>query len=157
MALRVYSAASPDRQVKQTGNSVDFFVFISEQWILVSILLVLVYLLAITEKIKSGKAVGVHEATRLLNTEQAVLVDIRESKEFTEGHIANAVNIPFNKVNERMAELEKRREKVIILADKLGQHSGAVGRNLQKQGYQVRRLAGGIAEWQNQNLPLVKS
>lgn len=134
----------------------DFFVFISEQWVLVSILLVLVYLLAITERIKSGKAVGVHEVTRLLNSNEAVLLDLREAREFSEGHIVNAVNIPFNKVAERIAELEKNRDKIIILADKLGQHAGAVGRRLQKQGYQVRRLAGGIAEWQNQNLPLVK-
>jgi len=27
---------------------------------------------------------------------------------------------------------------------------------LAKAGYDVRRLSGGISEWQNQNLPLVK-
>ncbi len=134
----------------------DFFTFIGEQWILVSILLGLIYLLAISERVKSGKPVSAHEATRMLNSDEAVLVDIRDSKEFSEGHIVNARNIPYNKIAERAAELESSREKTIILVDKLGQHAGAVGRTLQKQGYQVRRLGGGIAEWQNQNLPLVK-
>lgn len=134
----------------------EFFIFISEQWVLVSVLLILLYLLAISERIKSGRPVGVHELTRLLNRDEAILLDIRKPKEFAEGHIVNALNIPFNKVAERAAELEGSKDKIIVLADKLGQHAGSVGRLLQKEGYQVRRLGGGMTEWKNQNLPLVK-
>ncbi|WP_461481914.1 rhodanese-like domain-containing protein [Porticoccus sp.] len=135
----------------------DFFVFISEQWILVSVLLVLIYLFAINERIKSGKPISVHAVTRMLNSEEAVLLDVRDSKEFKSGHIAGALNIPQAKLQDKLSELDRYREKVIIVADKVGQQAGAVGRKLQQQGFQVFRLTGGMMEWQNQNLPVVKN
>jgi len=134
---------------------VDFFVFISEQWLLTSLLLILIYAFAFLERIKGGKPISARETTQLVNTEQAVLVDLREAKDFGEGHIAGAINIPVTKVEGRISELEKYRDKVIILADKLGQ-AGNTGKALAKSGYNVRRLQGGLAEWTNQSLPLVK-
>ena len=135
----------------------DFFVFISEQWVLVSVLLVLIYLFAINERIKSGRPISVHAVTRMLNADEAVLLDVRDSKEFKAGHIAGALNIPQTKLQDKISELEHYREKIIIVADKLGQQAGAVGRKLQQQGFKVFRLTGGMMEWQNQNLPVVKS
>ncbi len=135
----------------------DFFVFISEQWILVSVLLVLIYLFAINERIKSGRPISVHAVTRMLNADEAVLLDVRDTKEFKAGHIAGALNIPQTKLQDKMIELDHYREKIIIVADKVGQQGGAVGRKLQQQGFKVFRLTGGMMEWQNQNLPVVKS
>ncbi|WP_461517380.1 rhodanese-like domain-containing protein [Porticoccus sp.] len=135
----------------------DFFVFISEQWVLVSVLLVLIYLFAINERIKSGRPISVHAVTRMLNADEAVLLDVRDSKEFKAGHIAGAMNIPQTKLQDKMGELNPYQEKIIIIADKVGQQAGAVGRKLQQQGFKVFRLTGGMMEWQNQNLPVVKS
>lgn len=134
----------------------EFFVFVSEQWVLVSILLVLIYLFAINERVKSGKPVTSHMVTRLINAEEAILVDVRDTKEFSAGHIAGAINIPYAKLMERVAELEPHREKHIIIADKAGQHSGALGRKLKQKEFDVMRLTGGMMEWQNQKLPVVK-
>lgn len=133
----------------------DFFVFISEQWLLVSIGLVLVYLLAITEGNKGGKLLSTSEVVRLLNSGEGILVDIRSRKEFDAGHITDALHIPHNKLEGGGTVLEKHRDKIVVVADKLGQHAGAVGRQLRKDGYEVRRIRGGITEWQNQSLPLV--
>ena len=133
----------------------DFFVFISQQWLLVSIGLVLVYLLAITEGNKGGKLLSTSEVVQLLNTGEGVLVDVRSKKEFDAGHITGALHIPHDKLADRKVELEKNKGKTVVVADKLGQHAGAVGKQLRKDGYEVRRMRGGIAEWQNQNLPLV--
>ena len=134
----------------------DFFVFVSEQWLLVSLLLILIYAFAFLERVKGGKPISARETTQLINTEQAVLVDLRDAKEFSEGHIAGAINIPLSKVDSRISELEKYRDKVIILADKLGHQAGATGKVLAKGGFNVRRLQGGVAEWANQSLPLIK-
>ena len=133
----------------------DFFIFISEQWLTVSVLLMLVYLLAYTEQRKAGKQVSVHDVTRLINNDEGVLVDLRDSKEFQLGHIANALNIPAAKLDSRMVELEKHRDKTIVLIDKLGQHSAAAGKKLKAAGYEVRRLQGGMGEWRSQSLPVV--
>lgn len=134
----------------------EFFVFVSEQWMLVSVLMVIVYLFAINERIKSGKPVSSHVATRMLNTDEAVLLDIREAKDFKAGHIAGAINIPHTKLQDRLVELEGHREKAIIIVDKAGQHTGAIGRRLQQKEFNVQRLTGGMMEWQNQKLPVVK-
>ncbi|MEH6467875.1 MAG: rhodanese-like domain-containing protein [Porticoccus sp.] len=134
----------------------EFFVFVSEQWMLVSVLMVLVYLFAINERIKSGKPISSHVATRMLNAEEAVLLDIRDAKDFKAGHIAGAINIPHTKLQDRMVELETHRDKAIIVTDKAGQHTGAIGRRLQQKEFNVQRLTGGMMEWQNQKLPVVK-
>lgn len=118
--------------------------------------MVLIYLFAINERVKSGRPISPHVVTRLLNTEEAILLDIRDAKDFKAGHIAGAINIPFAKLQDRMVELETHREKAIIIADKAGQHSGAIGRRLQQKEFSVHRLTGGMMEWQNQKLPVVK-
>lgn len=133
----------------------DFFIFISEQWILVSVLLALIYLFAITEQTKAGKQISVHDATRLVNSDAGVFVDIRDSKEYQAGHIASALNIPLAKLDTRVTELEKYRQKTVILVDKLGQHSASAGRKLRAAGFEVRRLQGGMGEWRAQSLPMV--
>ncbi|WP_319024668.1 rhodanese-like domain-containing protein [Microbulbifer hainanensis] len=134
----------------------DFFVFISEQWMLVSLLVVLLYALAFSERVRAGTPASIHEVTRLINTEDARILDVRDRSEYSAGHIVDSVHIPHGEVADRIGELAPLKGKTVIVADKMGQHAGAVGRLLKKQGYQVRRLQGGMAEWANQNLPLVK-
>lgn len=133
----------------------EFFVFVSEQWVLVSVLLVLIYVFAFTEQVKAGKQLSVHDLTRLLNADEAVLIDLRDSKEFATGAITGALNIPLVKLDTRMSELEKYRDKQVVLVDKLGQQSASAGRKLRSAGYDVRRLRGGMGEWLHQSLPVV--
>ena len=133
----------------------DFFIFISEQWVMVSVLLILIYLFAFTEQKKAGKQISVHDVTSLINSEEGVLVDLRDSKEYESGHIANALNIPLAKLETRMVELEKHRDKTVVLVDKLGQQSASAGRKLRASGFEVCRLQGGMGEWRSQSLPVV--
>ena len=76
------------------------------------------------ESAKGGKSVNIHEVTRMINADEAILLDVREAKDFKAGHIAGAVSIPHTKLAERMGELEVHKAKVVIVVDKLGQHSG---------------------------------
>lgn len=93
----------------------------------------------------------------MLNADEAVVLDVRDQKEFSSGHIAGAMNIPHAKVGERESELADLKDgKAIVLVDKVGQHAGAVGRVLSKKGYAVNRLRGGMADWVNEKLPVVK-
>nr|WP_255775447.1 rhodanese-like domain-containing protein [Microbulbifer sediminum] len=128
----------------------------SEQWLLVSLLVILLYGFAFSERYRAGNPASVHEVTRMINVDGARVLDVRDKAEFNAGHIVDAVNIPHSEVADRIAELEKLKDKPLIVADKLGQHAGAVGRQLKAKGFQVRRLQGGMSEWSNQNLPLVK-
>ena len=110
-----------------------------------------------SEKSRSGRAVSPQEATILMNKEEAVIVDLRDKKEFAEGKVAGSLHIPFASLKERAVELEKYKDKQIILVDKMGQHSGMAGKTLQAEGFEnVCRMTGGISEWKSSNMPLVR-
>src|SRR5690606_21113732 len=102
------------------------------------------------------KSLSFHEVTRMLNNGEAVLLDVREKKEFDSGHIVDSINIAYTKLKDRTDELDKHKERTIVVVDKLGQHAGAAGKILKDKGFNVARLQGGISEWNGQNLPLVK-
>ncbi|MEQ3697556.1 MAG: rhodanese-like domain-containing protein [Pseudomonadales bacterium] len=133
-----------------------FFIFISQQWMLVSALLVLIYLFAMNERNRGGTVINHHQLTTLVNSRDAVVVDLRDKKERKAGFIVDSKHISFSQFDAKMAELEQDKDKPIILVDKMGQHTGSVGNKLKKAGFEVFRLNGGIAEWKNSNLPLVK-
>ncbi len=134
----------------------DFLTFASEQWLPISVLIVLVYAFIWTEGRRGGPKLSIHAATRVINGGEAVVVDLREAKEYKAGHIVDAVNLPYNTLKDKLGQLSTYKGKTLILVDKMGQHTGAAGRLLMGEGFSVQRLDGGISEWQNQNLPLVK-
>ena len=112
----------------------------------------------VLESRKGGKPVSHHEVTRMINTDEGLLVDVRDASEFGGGHINGAVNIPHGSMATRYVELEKYRDKKqIIVVDKMGQHAGSSGKILRDHGFNVVRLQGGMSEWLNQNLPVVKA
>ena len=77
--------------------------------------------------------------------------------DFKQGHIVDALHIPASKLAERAAELEKYKDKPIVLVCKMGQQSGAAGKQLRSQGFdKVYKMTGGMMEWGNLQLPLVK-
>lgn len=130
--------------------------FATHHYLLVGALLGLLVLLAAHEMRRAGRALSTRELTALVNAEQAVVLDIRPAKEFTGGHISGALNIPADKLNSRMSELDKHKGKTIIVVDSMGQHSGTWCGVLAKAGYTVAKLSGGIGTWRGDNLPLVK-
>lgn len=135
----------------------QLFEFASNHYILISILLFLVVAFVINEGKQGGAAISPTNLVKLVNREGAVIVDIRDGKEFINGHIAGAVSMPFSSFDSRLEELESFKDKPVVLVCKIGQHAGTIGRRLKAQGYEnVRRLAGGMGEWMASNLPVVK-
>ena len=117
---------------------------------------VLLGLLIAHELRRAGRSLSSRELTALVNSDQGVVLDVRTHKDFGTGHIVDALNIPFDKLVERMVELEKHKAKTIIVVDAMGQHAGMVARDLKKAGYTAAKLGGGIASWRGDNLPVVK-
>ena len=96
-------------------------------------------------------------ALQLINHKNAIVLDVREPGEYDTGHVLNAKLIPLGKLKERMGELEKFRDKPIVVVCRSGNRSGTASFLLGKQGFaQVYNLAGGVQAWQKNNLPLVK-
>jgi rhodanese-related sulfurtransferase len=135
----------------------QLFEFIGNHPVLVGIFAVLLTLFIRNETQRGGRGVSPQELVNLVNKEGAVVIDVRDSKEFAAGHIVDAVNVPHTSLESRLAELDKYKEKPVTIVCKMGQHAGAAGAMLRKAGFaSVSRLSGGMTEWRNQNLPVVK-
>lgn len=111
----------------------------------------------IQQRLSKVKAVSPAEATRLLNHENATVIDMRSDKDYRDGHIVNAVQMPDGK-GEFPATLNKHRERPVIVYCQRGQQSTAVCNRLSKQGFEsVYNLQGGVLAWQKAELPLTKT
>jgi rhodanese-related sulfurtransferase len=130
--------------------------FATTHYVLSGLFAALLALLIFTEVRKGGQSLSSRELTALVNSEQGVVLDIRGQKDFSAGHIVGALNIPFEKLASRMVELDKHKAKTLIVVDAMGQHAGAVCRDLKKAGFPAAKLSGGISGWRGDNLPLVK-
>lgn len=130
--------------------------FIGNHLMLVIAFLVVLTLLIITEGRRAGAALTTQQATALINKEDALVLDIRPKKEFSTGHIVDSINIPLDKLATRISELDKHRERPILVVCNSGQTAGACTKQLKTAGFNVARLAHGINGWKGDNLPLVK-
>jgi len=135
-----------------------FLQFVAAKWYLFAALFFVAVMLMRHEGRKGGVAVSPSQLSRLVNQQDAVVLDIREHNEFRQGHIAGSINIPYAKINERIAELDKKKDVPVILVCKMGQTAGSVSKTLKEKGFEaVYKLGGGVMEWQGQNMPLVRS
>jgi len=98
------------------------------------------------------------EATRLINKEDAVVVDLRQRDDFRKGHIAGSVNVlPAEIKANNLGELEKHKDKPIIVVDGSGMQAQDPTTPLNKAGFErVYVLKEGVAGWSGENLPLVR-
>ncbi|MFW0764720.1 rhodanese-like domain-containing protein [Trabulsiella odontotermitis] len=98
------------------------------------------------------------EATRLINKEDAVVVDLRQRDDFRKGHIAGSINLLPSEIKaNNVGELEKHKSQPIIVVDGSGLQAQSPAGDLAKAGFaQVYVLKEGIAGWSGENLPLVK-
>lgn len=136
----------------------QLFEFVANHPLLVGAFALLLALFVRNEVARGGRSVSAQELVNLVNRDGAVVIDVRDANEFSQGHIVDAINVPHVAISSRLGELEKYKQKPLVLACKMGQHAGAAGTVLRKAGFEnVSRLKGGIAEWRNQNLPVVKS
>ena len=81
---------------------------------------------------------------------KAVLVDVREQKEWDDGHIAGALFMPKSKldVDKEAAELAKKldKNKIVYTHCRAGRRALACGEILKKQGFDVRPLKSGYED-----------
>ena len=133
-----------------------FLEFLTQQWILTLALLVVVVMLIMHQARKSGPSVSPQQAINLINSENGVFLDLRDSADYKQGHIVDAMHIPATKLAARMAELDKYKDKPIVLVCKMGQQSSAAGKQLKAGGFnQVYKMTGGMMEWSNLQLPVI--
>lgn len=96
--------------------------------------------------------VGPREAEALVR-EGALLLDVREQREFDAGHAPDAAHLPMSTLGERYTELPADRR--IVAVCRSGNRSGQVARALSGAGYDIVNLVGGMQAWRDQGMPVV--
>lgn len=92
--------------------------------------------------------------TRIENKETLFILDVRQSNEFKEGHIAGAKLIPLSELQRRQNELPKDQE--ILCVCRSGARSGVAVGQLKSAGFNAVNLRGGMTGWQNAGCPVKK-
>ena len=65
----------------------------------------------------------------------ALLIDVRTPAEFDQGHLDRAINIPYDQLEARIAELGDDRDRQIVLYCRTGRRSGIGEQTLEKLGF----------------------
>jgi rhodanese-related sulfurtransferase len=138
----------------------DFFVkFVTENIFLIAIAFVSGGMLVwpLVRRGTGGASVNTLEATMLMNKKDSLVLDVRAADEFSQGHILSARNIPLDELERRLKEIERYKEKPVIISCAVGNRSGSAASLLRKQGFtNVVNLSGGIAAWRQAGLPTEK-
>ena len=135
--------------------------FLEKNWPIVLVMVVsgLMLLWPYVQRLLSPvRELGTHDATRMMNSDNAVVLDVREAKEAAAGRVPNAVQIPLSELKARVGELAKSVKRPVIVYCERGQRSrNAVG-VLGKSGFErVYLLRGGFNAWRDAGLPVQKA
>ena len=122
--------------------------FITNHPMLVLALVAILVLLIggeLRQRLSGVSEVGPVEATRMLNHDNAVMIDMREDKDYREGHIINAIHIPLSDFGRRSAELDRYKDRPVIAYCRSGGRSVRLGRrHLQVHGKNCWQLRIGV-------------
>jgi rhodanese-related sulfurtransferase len=135
--------------------------FVTNHYILsglfAALLAALIYT-TVASQLSSLKELSTHEATLLMNKEDAYILDIRPVAEFKKGHILGSKQIKAELVTKGdFSTLEKAKDKPIIVVCAMGMTCKRTASQMLKAGFEnVVTLKGGISAWQTANLPLTK-
>ena len=94
----------------------------------------------------------------LVRDTNVVVLDVRTAEEYADGHIERAVNIDYKK-NDFMdrAKATLPTGKTIAIYCRSGRRSANAASMLAPEGYVLVNLKGGIIDWQNAGMPVVKA
>lgn len=134
--------------------------FLQNNWPLVLVMLVSGAMLAwplIGSPLSTMREIGAVQATQLINRKDALILDLREAKEYDGGRVPNAMHIPLSQLASRGKELAKFTARPLIAYCGRGNRSRSAAGALAKLGFkEVYALRGGLRAWTEAGLPLEK-
>lgn len=120
----------------------------------VAVLGLLVYT-EVMRKIQGLKELSPAQAVPWINDPNALVVDISPVAEFNKGHIVDARNIPASRLADPDKEIQKLKDKKLLVVCKTGQAAVPAAVSLAKMGVgEVAVLKGGMAAWRGDQFPV---
>lgn len=133
--------------------------FLQDNWMLTALAIISGVMLVwsfVGARLSGVEQADTLKATRLVS-DDALVLDVRETGEFDSGHIPKAKHIPLGQLGKRLGELDKHKDKPVLVNCRSGARSSRACNTLKKAGFSaVYNLAGGIQAWERANLPLTK-
>jgi rhodanese-related sulfurtransferase len=134
--------------------------FVQNNWMLILVLCLSGAMLIwplVQRRMSGVKDVGNLVATQLVNTQNALLLDVRETSEYDGGHLPNALHIPLSQLGSRGQELARHTARPVVAYCASGNRSRMAAGRLAKLGFkEIYNLAGGFRAWKDAGLPVEK-
>ena len=93
----------------------------------------------------------------LVKDSNVVVLDVRTAEEFSEGHLARAINIDIKQEDfMQQAKATLPTDKTIAVYCRSGRRSVNAAEKLSAEGYKLVNLQGGITAWTGANMPVIK-
>ncbi len=97
------------------------------------------------------------EYKKLIQNKKVWNLDVRESYEFEDGHIEDAILAPSTRFDEFFDELKIKKVEKIALYCRSGSRSAFVAKKLVERGYEnVYNLELGLIDWQRKGFEVIK-
>jgi rhodanese-related sulfurtransferase len=126
-----------------------------ELWLALVVVLALIYINELFTQKKRAAELSPQAAVHMINNESAIVIDLRDTDSFRSGHIIDAIRASVDDFNQQ--RMDKYKDKPLIFVCPKGLQSAPLATKLKQEGFkQPMVLAGGIAAWQNAELPLIK-
>lgn len=106
------------------------------------------------ESKKSFETLTSSELIRKMEEEEVTIIDVRPEREYNEGHIAGALNIPVEQLSEKLEELPADRGIVAYCRGPFCVFADEAVELLNEKGFSAKRLDEGFPEWMLEELPV---
>jgi rhodanese-related sulfurtransferase len=134
--------------------------FVENNWMMILVLVVSGAMLVwplVQRRLSPATDIGNLELTRLINTANALIVDVRETREYEGGRLPNAVHIPLSQLQNRGGELARHVSRPVVAYCATGNRSRSATAALARLGFtQIYNLQGGYRTWKDAGLPVEK-
>ncbi|GIU36399.1 rhodanese-like domain-containing protein [Shewanella colwelliana] len=104
--------------------------------------LLLIALMAFTLSAQAAEK-DAHTAWEMINN-GALVVDVRTAEEFAQGHLDNAINIPFENISNEFKQRGIAKDQAVVVYCRSGRRSGIAQQSLIEQGYGRTYNGGGL-------------
>ena len=107
---------------------------------------ILIFLVKSFLPVKGIRQISTNDLKKELNDKNKQFIDVRTPGEFKTNNISGFKNIPLQVLDEKVKELSKDKE--IVLICQSGMRSSKASKKLKKQGFkQVTNVKGGMSFW----------
>lgn len=134
--------------------------FVLRHWDLFALLAVILGLLALTgfaDRLSGVKSLSPTQAVQLMNRSRVLILDLRPEPDFAASHLAQARHLPPDDIPQAVQGLANGKQEAVLLIGPMGGNVSKAAKAAREAGIeQVYLLRGGMAGWQEANLPVTR-